>query len=492
MEQVRDLDHSTVAIVGTKFRAVFQFVSCWVLNPLSFSVCIFLMIKCKQRVILINFRSYQFIEMISLFEISEMLQLVVEFIGFAPSRYYLKECSRYLYRAVSGEVHLRRYAFLEAWDRAVVNPKYLKLRDCDLSDCLIEDLAARSGLPRSVAMECILDGRAVDEFMILEEESLETILLCSIWRMNVSIFDQALKCIKARGYDSQLVSDLLQNPEFQSSLMKADALEFLKRMAEIVPLTEHSLSRSLLLFATQFRARNCLHYLQGLTSEGENIDGMLEAHAFAGDSEAVTTLCRKATPATIRRALEQAVGMLHLDIADFLRTEWAKRASPSYSDRRILVIDLLITIAANWKVEPSVEFLSWLFEGIENMDELLIYRSTLLQFACHNRFRTMCHFLVGRGCTALTFWDPPVALGQKDLLNLLDLCCGLKRDVDFKTDPTVELFLLKRGLQVRKNITVGNPIIQLVAAQIPTFLPSLKFCSISAIVTPLSISSKTF
>ena len=395
----------------------------------------------------------------SFFEIREMLQLVIEYIGFSPGRYCLKECSRYFHREISGVVHLARNEFIEALNRELVNPKYLKLQDCTLSDSLLEYLDKRTLYPRRLKMDYFFEDRPLDEFMTLGNKSLQMILRSSILSMNVSIFDIAIESIEARGYDNPLVIDFLRNSEFQSSLMKADALEFLERMVGKVQLSDSSLLASLLVCATKFRARKCESYLQRFMSDSKELYGMLEAHAYAGDLQNVRILCRTASPENIRNALKEAVGKLHLEVAKFLRAEWESRASPSYSDRVTLLIDLLSGLPVKGKVEPSVELLTCLFEGIENLDELRIDGLTLLQFACRNRYRTMCHFLVNQGCISFSIWYPHVELGKDDLLYLLDLCCGLKKGTSCKKDHRVEMFLLKKGLHLRKYSSDSNPII---------------------------------
>lgn len=72
---------------------------------------------------------------------SDLLELVVEYIGSAPSAFFLRECSRSLYNGLSGVINLNDSDFYDALDRKIVNPKFLKLRVKDISDSVIWKLS---------------------------------------------------------------------------------------------------------------------------------------------------------------------------------------------------------------------------------------------------------------------------------------------------------------------------------------------------------------
>ena len=416
------------------------------------------------RLIPMCFLRYTSVDMHPFFYSSELLKLVVDYMGLVPSRFYLSECSQDLRRDVHLVAHLDEWDFLIAFDERLVNPKYLRLEVGALSDRLISKRFSGDELDkdRHLRLECLVEGKSINELMKLGEKSLADILVSSIVRMNVPIIDCALKCIEAHGNATPILPEPLRRKDVQAALMKADALELLKRVTGNNFLNNEFLAEDLLMCAVKFRARRCENYLRGFTKDWTEIDGMLEACASAGDLDRVKILCspeKRVTNEYIRSALIQAVRMRHLDVAAFLLSEWSRKRCYKLRERdRIELLEELLR-ALRSGGDPSVEFLNWLFEGIEDMDGVRIVYLTLLQFACRERFRTMCHFLVGRGCTRMGMWNPPVELDNSDLLDLLDLCCGLKKGSLCKEDPAVELFLLKRGLHVRKLEGNRNPVI---------------------------------
>ena len=98
-------------------------------------------------------------------ETSETIQLVVEYVGFVPSRYYLKECSRYLNCEVNPVVQLNEADFLDAVDRKLVNPKFLRLEAGALSDALVSELSEerRCWTGWSITLDAALQGKSIDE-----------------------------------------------------------------------------------------------------------------------------------------------------------------------------------------------------------------------------------------------------------------------------------------------------------------------------------------
>ena len=46
------------------------------------------------------------------FEEGEILQEVLDYVGFIPGRFYLRACSQYLYDQVSGMIHLNECLML--------------------------------------------------------------------------------------------------------------------------------------------------------------------------------------------------------------------------------------------------------------------------------------------------------------------------------------------------------------------------------------------
>ena len=73
----------------------------------------------------------------------------------------------------------------------------------------------------------------------------------------------------------------------------------------------------------------------------------------------------------------------------------------------------------------------------------------------------MGHFLVDRGCTALSISNHSPTLERNDLLNLLDLCSGCTDNYCQEEDPAVEVFFLRRGIQIRKRKYVKNVVIRI-------------------------------
>ena len=404
---------------------------------------------------------------------SDVLQLVVDFIGFLPSAFYLSECSRSLHRELSPVIYLSETEYSVAVHRGLVNPKYLRLRVNTLSDIWIRNLTgkAKAHVEYSVTLEALLRSRPIDEVMRLERESLDAILECSVVCLNVSMYDIALKCIVARGYKKKFMPKLLRFESVQAAVMQADALEWLIRLTSDIPLgSEVRLAENLLVNATKYRAQRCADYLKTFARDWREIPGMLEAYAYAGDFERVKFLCSEGLDVSmgmIHRALRSAVEMQHLEIAAFLRSESFKRnGEPSFIGRVHLVEDLLKSLFLKPHGGPSLEFLTWLFEGIDDVSEIELNKMPLLQYACHTRRRALCHFLVSRGCTSLPLRDKiVVTLENHDLLGFLDLCCGLENlsifyDYSF-WNPEVELFLLKRGIRVRSKGRKQNPVVDI-------------------------------
>lgn len=393
----------------------------------------------------------------------DVLQLVVEYIGFAPSRYYFAACSHYLHREVHGEVYLSEADFFEALDRRLVNPKFLKLQVSALSDSLISRLSSTYSIRMSwsVTLESLVQNISMDELMKLGVKSLQKVLECSILRMNVPLFNYALKCIEAREYSSSLILEVLRKNNVQTALMTADALELLKGMVRHIPLLRETLlAEDLIVSAVALRATRCSYYLL-VSCMGLKIpDRVLEAVASAGDLESVQDLCQNASPAMIKGALREAVIMRHLEIAAFLRCEWIVRQGGLSNDERIRLIEELLHAFYGKKSnrllpdERTEEFLNWVFDGVDDLNNSRIEGMTLLEYACEHRLRKLCHYLVDRGCTSFSLQSGydggriELTLEKQDLLHVLDLRCGVKNCVILEEDPAMELFLRTRGVRL--------------------------------------------
>lgn len=395
-------------------------------------------------------------------ETSETIQLVVEYVGFAPSRYYLKQCSRYLYCEVSGIVRLNATDFLEAVNRALVNPKYLRLEAGALSDSLMSNVAGgqRYEAGFSIILESIHQSKSIDELMNLERGHLQTILAYSLLRMNKSIFDITLNCMETRGCVRKVMLKFLQHSTAQEALMMADALELLERMVDYVPPGNDSLFENLLVQATKFQAQKCSEFLKDFTRDFEMIPGMLQAYAYTGDMDKVKMLCGNASVDSMEIALKEAVIMGHLEVAAFLRVEWKNRDTHSTKRREWLVGEILDALMRNPKRSvtnrllrdgPSEKFLTWLFEGF-NDSEMPKFDDWLVH-ACDRRYTNLFRYLVGRGCTFRRDWP---TLGKTDLLDFFEL------DAPFYTwNPTMEMFLLKRGIHIRTGVYIENPVTEI-------------------------------
>ena len=405
----------------------------------------------------------------------DILELVVAYIGFSPSSFYLKECSRYLSNEINGVVFSNEVEFFEAVERKLVDPECLELRVKALSRSLVIKLIVKVGRPWSAQLELLLKGGSIEPLIIARTVSPEHLLACSILRKNASMFEIALKFIERPGYNSSPLFRLLQASQIQAALMEEDAVEWLKRIVDNLPERSDSLCESLLECATKFNARRCVEYLRSLTNDWTNIPGMLEACAYAGDLKSVQTLCKHAELEIIRNALLEAVRTLHLDVAQFLRTEWFKPFHrTSDRDRMYLAEYILRELYERRKRgqsnkgmqdDPSVELLSWVFEGIDDAEitRWKINDLTMLEFACEVRLKTLCRYLVARGCSSFYLQYQKINLQKDDLLGLLDVCCASKDDSyfgDFALNPAVEFSLLERGIDLRKRGFDGNPIIR--------------------------------
>ena len=420
---------------------------------------------------------YTFVEMHPIFEANDLLQLVVDFVGFVPSRFYLRECSRFLHQEVNGVVLLSPGEYFEALERKLVNPKYLKLRVSTLSDSLISKLSflRENRQLGSLLLESLLQGRSIDELMILRERSLITILECSVVRMNIRLFEIAFKCIEARGPVTEIVSELLRFENVKTSLVQADAVELLAWMLRQITNNRESLVDSLLVFAIKFRARRCEDYLRDFARDWTKIPGMLEATAYAGDFERVKVLCsagESVSVETIHAALKQAVGRRHLRLAAFLRHEWNKRNTcMSWDARRTILRDLLTALKSTHRRReddrwmcggPSERFLSYIFDGIDAQGYSCLSSVVLDDFVRYDGIRSIMHNLARcRGWTALDFRKPLFTVERKDLFEFFDWCHQWEQDAFYDTGPAVELFFLKRGICIWQNDGDANTVIQI-------------------------------
>ena len=129
-------------------------------------------------------------------------------------------------------IHLNEADFFDALKRRVVNPKFLKPRVYGISDALIRKLGV--GLENdktwSLLLESLVEGRSIDELMVLEGSSLGKILACSVMRMNFSLFHRAVSCIEAGGRVYSVMFRLTNVEAFRDALMEADAVQMLMRM----------------------------------------------------------------------------------------------------------------------------------------------------------------------------------------------------------------------------------------------------------------------
>ena len=391
----------------------------------------------------------------------DVLDMVLEYIGFSPSRFYLRECSRALHREVSGVIYLNEADFFEALERRLVNPKFLKLQPSALSDSVISRLSSSDRILNSWAarLELLVEGKSIDDLMMLGEKSLEKILVCSVLRMNIQLFETTLAFIETREYASSAILGALHHIEVQRALMTADALEMLRAMLRNVSLhSDAYLAKDLMVSSIESRATRCSNFLL-IACMGLKIpDHMLDAVAHSGDLVSVKAVCRNASTAMIESALYDAVSIRHLKMAEFLRSEWITRQTVVSNDAKMNLIDDLLNAwygkITNRLVhdETSEEFLNWLFDGIDDLNNARIDGITLLEFACYDRIRTLCHYLVRRGCSSFglqcgtTGERIELTLEMNDLVHVLDLCCEVKKGVPLEEDPVLELFLLRRGI----------------------------------------------
>ena len=389
---------------------------------------------------------YTSVGMHALFETSDILELVVNYVGFVPSRFYLRECSRFLHREVSGIIGLDRKSFYGALQRQLVNPKVLRLEVSELSDSLIEELTdkVKDGKVCSSTLEVVLSSRS----MALDPRLFQDILECGIVRMNRRIIDIALNYLEELGLASKMIRRLFRKIDVRHSLMREDALELLERMTSHVPLSEDRyLAENYMVCATEFQAQKCMNYLQGFTGSWECIDGMLQACAHAGDLERVKALCsgtRCPPDFVIQMALKQAIHARRLEVAAFLRYKWDElNPNPSLYAMRSFVNDLLD------KLDSRVDcaLMTLIFGRIDN--DYFRNMGTHLEFAIDARNRIMCDYLTSRGCI-LEF--PDRTLEGRDLLDFVDLCLTLETDCSYEKHPAAELFLLNRGIQTRRNL----------------------------------------
>lgn len=164
--------------------------------------------------------------------------------------------------------------------------------------------------------------------------------------------------------------------------------------------------------------------------------------------------------------------MLRLNVATFLRSEWEERYSyESNYERTRLVVQLLKSLYGTakpcqlsklWPDGPPVDFLAWLFEGIDDLNDWDIRRMHLLEFACDARLKTVCHYLVTRGCS-MTLRGRYVMLEKSDLLDFIDLCCGFEKGSyfgDLTLHPAVELFLVRRGIDLCLGVARRHPVME--------------------------------
>ena len=391
----------------------------------------------------------------SFLEITGVIQIVVEFLGFCPSRFYLRECSRSLHCEVNSIIHLDEKALLKALDRRMVKPEFLKLERIEISASLIDTLCTkiRSGIKCISLLENILQSVTIDELVTLKPWVFREILECSFYHFNVAIFDIAIKCVAAHGNVSAVMTRVLCDCEFERSPIRVDSLEWLRKMTEHVSLKEnHYIAEHFMVCAIKFGAQRCIQHLQGFVRDWTQIDGILEACVYAGDLERVKILFSSNNhfaDKIIKRELELAVKMRHLDVSKFLRSEYDKcHPNPSLYERERLAIDLAdrVNNQVNHPLRESTmpEFVSFTFRGI---DDVSIRKMGLqLKEAILTSNRTMCDYLAGRGCTLE--W-PDGTLEGKDLLEYIDLRLGLEEDYNYERYPTVELFLLKRGIRIR-------------------------------------------
>ena len=377
----------------------------------------------------------------------------------------MKECSRYLNCEVNPVVQLNEADFLDAVDRKLVNPKFLRLEAGALSDALVSELSEerRCWTGWSITLDAALQGKSIDELRSLEWVNLQGILECSLLRVNKSIFDITLNCMETRGCVREVMLRFLQFSDVQEALMMADALELLERMVDYVQPDNDSLFENLLVQATKFQAQKCRKYLQSFTPDFGGIPGMLEAYAYTGDMAMVKMFSGIASVDSIEIAIEEAVIMEHFEIAAFLRTEWKNRKAHSTNPDDWLVGHILGAVMWNAKRSvanrllrdgPSDEFLTWVFEDLDDSEIAKFNR--LLEDACDGRYINLFRYLVERGCTLKEYCP---TLGKEDLLDFIEVRCGLKKDAPyFKLDPTIELFLLKRGIHIRKIWPNDNPV----------------------------------
>ena len=357
-------------------------------------------------------------------------------------------------------VRLSEADFFQALGRKLVNPRFLKLRFGALSDELIKTLLSKHEFTRAwiYILESLVAETSIDELMGLGESSLLAILHCSIMRMNIPIFTSVMQCIEGRAFGYEAISCMLRREEAMKVLMKADAVELLRRMIHSLPVHQKPcLIEALTVQAIKVRARSCLEYLKSFSTNWSCIPGILGAHAYAGDFERVKTLCSASNDSMYRGIMESVItGQVH--IAAFLRAACYER-HPDLSrsrSRDVLVSRMLkaLELSAERPVihrllgdGSSTEFLSWLFEGIRDFrDKKADERESWFEYAIRLRLGQMCHYLADRGCDTFKYYRRDVRLEKKDLFDFIELCCGVRTGYGPYGDPAMELFLAQRGI----------------------------------------------
>ena len=352
-----------------------------------------------------------------------------------------------------------------------INLKCLELRVTALSDELILKLVLKleSRNAWTFKLDSLLEGRSIDELMTLGNESLQRVFECSVLRMNKPIFDIALKCIEARGLAAEAMPELLDSTEVQEALMEADAVDLLKRMTADISLTEEvDLLECMLVCATMFRARRCVEYLQEFAENWRDIPDMVLAYAHIGDLERVEILCSGPDMKRFMDSgIEEAVIMGHLDVAKFMRDKFERELAAhevkNFAHALLTTVKERANPCVINRLLSSVEFLAWVLKDLVYTTE--IKEQQWLEYAIDGRHKELCHYLAGTGCNMLAYRGFYITFDKTNLLDFLDLCCGLDKDCPYGEAPEVELFLVKRGIQIPRD---ENPVARILWGGVKT------------------------
>jgi hypothetical protein len=404
-------------------------------------------------------------------ESSDVIELVLGYIGFSPQRFYLRQCSKEFEALVDPVMSVKADEFKKAMDRKLVNPNFLKLQKQVLSADLFHTVASsmRHGKCSMRLFKYLLDGRSVAEVEKLGKNALNEIIKCSLVNLDEGLYDLTAQCIKSEKKGWNLMPEFLYSTRVRVALMQADAVEWLKKINSKFTIRK-KLKWELMEEAIAFGAEKCLRFLSSGKTEWKTLPRALSAVVHAGNLERLSQLFdakgRKLDLYTIEDELHHAVELRHLEVADFLRKEWCRL----YTDKKnfkiayarltyVLYEDIISGGVESFGVtkvvgEPSTELLDWLFADIPDLGNLgVVHSRHLLEIAVGERYRRVCHYLIKRGATSLSLCGRDIE--RKKLKSVVNFCCRLPfGDFEWQNSPKVQAFLLKKGLLRDQSLSI--------------------------------------